>query len=122
MRTTVVVKFQIEGMHCWPDAAKELPHAAFLANPHRHIFHVTAERVVNHDDRDVEIIMFKKYMVDSITTKWRNATNKDWRSITDFGSMSCEMMAKAFIDMFDLISCEVLEDGENGARVVKIER
>ena len=32
--------------------------------------------------------------------------------------MSCEMIAKELLDEFKLVSCEVFEDNENGARVV----
>jgi hypothetical protein len=35
----------------------------------------------------------------------------------DFENMSCEMIAKELITKFDLLKCEVSEDGENGAIV-----
>lgn len=118
--TTIIVNLQIEGLHKWENAAKEVPSVAYLADTHRHMFHITAEKVVNHDDRDVEIIMFKKHMTNSIMTKYRNTLEPDWRSVADFGSKSCEMLAKEFMELFDLHSCQVLEDGENGSKVYKI--
>ena len=49
-------------MHCAFEQVK------FLRDEHRHIFWFECEKVVHHDDRDVEFIMFKreitKYLVD----------------------------------------------------------
>ena len=123
MRTTIIVTLEIEGIHRWPDAEKELPSVAFLSNPHRHMFHIKAEKVVEHNDREVEIIMFKRHMESTIRTKYRDTTVGDgWRQVCQFGSRSCETLAKEFIEEFTLVSCEVLEDGENGAKVVVIGR
>jgi len=38
---SIWVRFQREGIHCYPDAAinPNLEDVAFLAHPHRHIFH-----------------------------------------------------------------------------------
>jgi hypothetical protein len=97
------VKLQFEGIHCWPGCPFE--EVKFLRSPHRHVFHVTATKVVTHDDRQVEIIMLKRAMED-----WAKAD-------IDFESQSCEMIAKDMVEQFGLSSCEVLEDGENGAVV-----
>lgn len=105
MRAGVVVKFQFEGIHCWPACPFE--DVAFLKEPHRHIFHVTASKAVSHEhDREVEIIRLKRLMqTDDLITSVK------------LGSMSCEKLAMYFLEKFKLESCYVLEDGENGAYV-----
>ena len=59
MQTNIVVKFQVEGVHNWPEASKFEPTMKYLEHPHRHMFHIDARREVFHDDRDVEFIVFK---------------------------------------------------------------
>lgn len=104
MRIQVVVRLQFEGVHCWPEC--DLPGVEFLRSPHRHIFHVEARRLVEHSDRDVEIILLKRAMEKFCREMYRDA-----------GRKSCEDMAMELIAAFDLASCQVLEDGENGAYV-----
>ena len=72
INTLVKVQFQFEGMHCWPNAPKEV---AFLCSMHRHMFHVTAKIEVFHDDRDLEFILVKRYLEYEVahaldTEKW----------------------------------------------------
>lgn len=102
----VIVKLQFEGYHQWSDCPIE--DVSFLRNLHRHIFHVTATKEVTHNDRDVEIIMLKRNILSYLSGQPIN-----------FGNNSCEDIAEILINKFDLISCEVLEDGENGAILVK---
>jgi hypothetical protein len=105
MITLIVVKLQIEGLHHWPNC--DIEEVSFLKNPHRHIFHITCKKEVTHDDRDIEIIMFKRKIHNYIVDKWKG----------DFGSMSCEMIASDLLKEFGLFYCKVLEDNENGAEV-----
>ena len=58
------VKFQKEGIHKYPAAATDpqLADVAFLANPHRHIFHFRVSISVFHNDRDIEFIQFKRWL------------------------------------------------------------
>lgn len=111
--TTIIVNLQIEALHCWPGAQHILPEVGFLSNPHRHIFHIECEKEVTHDDRDIEIIMFKKEIINYLY----RVSAVSLGGILDFGAKSCEMIAKDLVENFDLASCKVLEDGENGARV-----
>jgi hypothetical protein len=115
MKTAISVKLQIEGLHNWPEARAHFPEVGFLAEMHRHIFHIKAVKLVSHDDRDVEIILFKREIIDYID---RNCFSLKTNCI-DFGPRSCEMIAKDLVEAFDLESCEVLEDNENGAIVWK---
>jgi len=62
MKTSVVVRLAVDGMHNFPKAAELFPEVAFLADRHRHMFHIEAKKEVFHDDRDVEFLMFKKIL------------------------------------------------------------
>jgi hypothetical protein len=111
------VTFQKEGMHKYPAALTDPALAtgdeydvSFLGYPHRHIFHFKVWIGVTHDDRDIEFIQFKRWLLNLY---------KDATLSLDF--KSCEMMSG---DLFDAISqrypnrevwIEVSEDGENGS-------
>lgn len=107
MTVNVIIKFQFEGVHSWPDCP--LDEVLFLRSPHRHIFHVVAKKYVDHDDRDIEIIMLKRSMETYVYEQWNG----------DLHSMSCEMIARHLLNIFALAYCSVLEDGENGAEVIR---
>ena len=49
MKTNVIVKLQVDGIHCWPDAEEVFPEVGFLSDPHRHMFHITCKKRVNQD-------------------------------------------------------------------------
>jgi hypothetical protein len=51
VKTTVWATVDLPGFHCWPTAP---PRRAYLRDRHRHLFRITAEVKVAHDDRDVE--------------------------------------------------------------------
>ena len=111
------VTFQKEGMHKYPAALTDPALAtgdeydvSFLGYPHRHIFHFKVWISVTHDDRDIEFIQFKRWLLNLY---------KD--SILALDYKSCEMMSQ---DLYDMISqkypnrevwIEVSEDGENGS-------
>jgi hypothetical protein len=111
------VTFQKEGMHKYPAALTDPALAtgdeydvSFLGYPHRHIFHFKVWISVTHDDRDIEFIQFKRWLLNLY---------KDATLSLDF--KSCEMMSG---DLYDVISkkypnrevwIEVSEDGENGS-------
>lgn len=115
-QTEVWCSLQIEGTHNWPNCPFE--DVAYLRDPHRHIFHIKAFTRVSHEDRDVEFIRLKhqihKYLIAHYWGKW------DGSALYEFGSMSCEMIAKELIAEFELSCCEVSEDNENGARVSQL--
>lgn len=113
MKTYVVVKLQVEGLHNFPNAPEIFPKVGFLAFPHRHIFHIEAKKEVYHDDRDVEFILFKREIQDYLTSKYYD----DDTDCLDFGPMSCEMIAKEVLTNFECTSVTVWEDLENGAIV-----
>ena len=111
------VTFQKEGMHKYPAALTDPALAtgdeydvSFLGYPHRHIFHFKVWIGVTHDDRDIEFIQFKRWLLNL----YKDATlSLDYKS--------CEMMSG---DLYDVINkkypgrevwIEVSEDGENGS-------
>ena len=76
------------------------------------MFHVTAWKDVTEEDREIEIIAFKRQM-----QRWLTDRFADEHGILQLGSMSCEMLAKQLFETFGLAECEITEDDENGARV-----
>ena len=113
------VTFQKEGIHCYPAASTDPSLAtgdeydvSFLGYPHRHIFHFRVWISVEHSDRAIEFIQFKRWL--------ENLYNQGTLQL-DY--KSCEMMAE---DLYKQISAkypgrevwiEVSEDGENGALI-----
>jgi len=106
--TEVYCTLHIEGTHNWPDCP--ITEVDYLRVPHRHMFHVKAYTVVNHDDRDVEFICLKHRIVDYVRKYFNHI-----KQLHEFGAMSCEMIARELIEEFGLSKCEVNEDNENGA-------
>lgn len=104
----VIVTCQVEGFHCWKDCPLE--EVAFLRERHRHVFHIKATKTVAHDDRAVEILLLKRQLLAWLASEFGNPC--------EFGSRSCETLARLLLDRFCLAECEVLEDGECGGRVI----
>ena len=113
MNTNVIAKLELEGMHSWPDAGEHFPEVKFLADPHRHKWFITAKKKVNHDDRDVEFIMFKRDILEYLRDNYYD----EFTRTHEFGSQSCEMLAKEILKEFDCEYVSVFEDNENGAEV-----
>jgi hypothetical protein len=115
------VTFRKEGIHCYPAAATDPKlntageyDVAFLASPHRHIFHFRVWIDVFHNDRDIEFIQFKRWL-ESLYSGSNTVLALDWKS--------CEMIAD---DLYTQIAAryperavwiEVAEDGENGCLI-----
>jgi hypothetical protein len=111
------VTFQKEGIHLYPAAATDPKlktddeyDVSFLGTPHRHIFHFTVAIQVEHSDRAIEFIQFKR---------WLENQYKD--GILQLDYKSCEMIAEDLYDVIAIrypnrdIQISVSEDGENGA-------
>ena len=105
----IIVRLQIEGLHNWPNC--NIEEVSFLKNEHRHIFHIELKKQVNHNDRDIEIIQLKRGVIKCIDNLYGTPAI--------FGSLSCESIASILVDIFELDSCSVIEDGENGACVIR---
>jgi hypothetical protein len=113
------VTFRKEGIHKYPAALTDTNLAtgdeydvSFLGYPHRHIFHFRVWISVQHNDRDIEFIQFKRWL-ESLYSNQEGVLKLDYKS--------CEMMSD---ELYDTISqkypnreiwIEVSEDGENGS-------
>ncbi len=107
----IIVKLQAEGTHSWPNCPIE--EVDYLRHDHRHVFHIEARKSVKHSDRDIEIIQLGHAMREYLGQCFWS----DEKNLLIFGSRSCEMIAGQLVTEFSLDSCQVLEDGENGAIV-----
>lgn len=138
------VTFQIEGVHKYPAALTDPKLAtgdyydvSFLGYPHRHIFHFRVWIDVYHNDRDIEFIQFKRWLLSLYAASGSLGTNLPDRSVShntdrtelartaglDLNNRSCEMIAD---DLYTKIAdrypgrsvwIEVSEDGENGCLI-----
>ena len=117
-KTNIIIRFQLDGMHNFTKAAVLFPEAAFLADRHRHMFHFELYKQVNHDDRDVEFICFKRDVMNYLTDKYSD----NYKRTLEFGAMSCEMIARELLEYFDCERVSVFEDGENGAEIYKVNK
>ena len=115
MKISIVVSLQVEGVHCWPDCP--IDEVSFLKDPHRHIFHIRCWKMVEHADRDIEIIQLQHDIVHYLRSYYYVVGDRYNYRTHNFESRSCEMIAMELIKRFNLSKCEVLEDGENGALV-----
>lgn len=106
LNTYVYCSLQYEATHCWPECPFDA--VSYLRSPHRHMFHITAYVAVYHDDRNVEFILLKHRIENYLSITYPHH---------DFGSKSCEMIARELIERFELSACNVSEDGENGSFV-----
>ena len=113
------VTFRKEGIHKYPAAATDPALAtgdrydvSFLGYPHRHIFHFTVAIEVEHSDRAIEFIQFKRWLEDLY---------QDGTLQLDY--KSCEMIAEDLYEQIATkypdrdIDIDVSEDGENGAHM-----
>lgn len=115
IKKKIWITFQKEGIHCYPAAGTDpnLKGVAFLANPHRHMFHFKVYLEVFHDDRDVEFILLKR----ELEGLYGSGTLK-----LDF--MSCEMIAEELLAYLKNqypgrdATIVVSEDDENGCELV----
>ncbi len=113
------VTFRKEGIHKYPAALTDPSLAtgdeydvSFLGYPHRHIFHFRVWISVQHNDRDIEFIQFKRWL--------EGLYNGDGATLK-LDYKSCEMMSD---ELYGTISqkypdrevwIEISEDGENGS-------
>jgi len=108
--TNIIIKTLFEASHCWPECPLE--DVKFLRDSHRHMFHVVAKKEVTHEDRDVEIIMFKRQISVFLMSLCDTSL-----ATPDLGRMSCEEIARRVLEKFNCNYVSVLEDNENGAEV-----
>lgn len=113
----VYVKFQLEGFHCWPEAAEVFPEVRFLSSRHRHLFHFKCYAKVTHSDRDIEFILLKRHLEKQLRHKFSLIDETGVPGL-EFDRMSCEDIANWILDNNESVyKVDVSEDGENGAIV-----
>jgi hypothetical protein len=118
MNTTIWATITVPGTHYWPDAHEG---REYLAQEHRHLFHVRAEVAVGHDDRDIEF----HDLAELLANEARSLAYGSEGGLYSFGSRSCEMLARQLFDWLrdtggpslSVVSVEWSEDGEFGAIV-----
>lgn len=113
MATKIIARLNIEGIHRWADCP--LAEVEYLKNLHRHIFQIHAKAHVTHANRDIEFIQLSH----KIKTYLHENYFSTYYQCLFFDSMSCEMIAEELLNTFNLCECEVNEDGEGGAIVIK---
>jgi len=105
MTNFIWITTQKELIHNYPNAPDEVD---FLRHLHRHMFKFKIYIEVRTDDRDIEFIMFKRYIDKQLKNK----------NIINFAS--CEMLSNFLYSKIKLdypnrhVKIEVSEDGENG--------
>ena len=113
------VTFQREGIHKYPGADTDPSLAtgdeydvSFLGYPHRHIFHFKVWIAVEHNDRDIEFIQFKRWLENSFRDGVMQLDHKSCEMISDELYM---YIANRYSGRD--IEITVSEDGENGATI-----
>ena len=107
MKKTVILDFELVGFHYWDNAPAPV---SFLKSEHNFRFRLGFS--VTDLDREIEIFMQEDLVKEYI--------NEAYGTPCDFGSMSCEMIAKDLLEFGiedDCIWVEVFEDNRGGARV-----
>lgn len=109
MKTEVIIQFNVEGFHNYPNAPEQVN---FLSHNHRHTFKIKAGYQVNDLNREKEIFIcrdeIKDYLIES------------FGSPCQFNKMSCEMIASEILQFANedgMTWCEVWEEQTGGARV-----
>lgn len=110
-RTQVIARLQVEGIHRWLQCP--IPEVSYLKNYHRHMFHIEATTEVTQMDREVEFIE----LAHEIKTHLHNKYFSTHHQCLFLEDLSCEMIAQELVQIFNLTSCSVSEDGEGGAIV-----
>jgi hypothetical protein len=111
MTKSIIIKFNLDGFHNYPDPPKEVD---FLKNIHRHTFVIKAAYKVSHSNREKEIFICRGELKDYI--------NECYGNPAQFRNMSCEMIAEELLEFGSedgMIWVEVWEENTGGARVEK---
>lgn len=106
MKKYIKVKLVYEATHNWPECP--FSEVAYLRDEHRHNFYITLIKEVSHNERAIEIILFKK----SVEAFLASFNHK-------FENHSCETIADLLLAQFECAEVEVLEDNEVGGIALK---
>lgn len=111
MRSSIIVRTQFEALHNWPQ------HSGFLQHPHRHLFKVSVELPVRHDDRDLEFFEVKNQidkLIGVFIIAKKTGVGESIFEVT-LPVSSCEAIAEKLWRLlpWEATRIEVSEDGEN---------
>lgn len=95
------------GIHHWPEAVRQEPRVAFLTYPHAHIFKITCVKQVSHDNRDIELLLWREEILQHLKETYPPIEGSP---ALNFDDMSCEAIAVELFEHFDLEECRVAED------------
>jgi hypothetical protein len=102
----IYITFDFIGFHNWPEASGE---SSYLREKHRHVFRGKMLFPVGHTNRDIEFISLKNEILAFLDT-----FNQQ------FGRKSCEDLCELLcIEFANCVQCEISEDGENGAVLIR---
>lgn len=112
------VTFQVEGVHCWPDAPDHLLH---LRSPHRHQFHFKVT-FPQRKDRGIEFHEYRQYCMRVLSATYGREAPL---MFAQFYSRSCEAIALHLAQALvvstqfpvNYVTVAVSEDGEFGSSV-----
>ena len=107
LRLLVEAKVIFSGLHHWSHADN------YLAQEHRHLFVIRARKLITHTDRDVEFIALGNALRQYVHDHFERTPDGTY----NLGETSCEALAIRLFDAYDLDSCWVHEDDENGGGV-----
>lgn len=112
MDRMIWVTFQKEGIHKYPAALedKNLADVKFLGYEHRHMFHFKVWISVEHSNRDIEFIQFKRWLINLYDEK---ALKLDYKSCEMISDDLARKIRKKYPDR--AITIDISEDGENGS-------
>lgn len=117
----IYVTFQKEGIHNYPAALTDSKlktndeyDVSFLGYPHRHIFHFNVAIQVFHNDRDIEFIQFKRWLIGLYSSE-KQVLSLDYKSCEMISDDLYEQIASRYPERD--IEITVSEDGENGATI-----
>lgn len=109
MKSTVIIRFEIEGFHNYPNAPKEVE---FLSNQHRHTFVVKCGYKVKDLNREREIFICREQV--------KKYIDKSFGTPCQFNAMSCEMIATEILQFGiegGMVWCSIWEENTGGAKV-----
>lgn len=117
-RRLIWVTFEKEGIHKYPEALTD-PNlktndeydVSFLGNPHRHIFHFKVGIEVFHNNRDIEFIQFKRWLLNL----YKDKLQLDYKSCEMISDDLYDKIAEKYPNRY--IEISVSEDNENGCVV-----
>ena len=117
MSCELIVSFTIDGIHAWPNAPAEYSE---FRQSHRHLFKVICYMEVDahgYDSRVVELWDLRQQIQVCIINLWHISSMP---YVCDFGSMSCEGIARWILEAMPNLTRAFVGEGENfGAQVTR---